>query len=62
MKEKKTMKKINLDIKDFRNDASNDTIKTTIAITEKQRQFIKDNNINLSKLVREIIESIMEDQ
>ena len=33
---------------------------TSASITDKQKQFIEDNSINFSKLVRKHIDSLME--
>lgn len=38
----------------------NMSVVTSASITDKQKQFIEDNSINFSKLVRKHIDSLME--
>jgi hypothetical protein len=41
--------------------ASNKTT-TSVSITIAQQQFIQDNSLNLSKLVRELLDKLMKDE
>ena len=54
--------KLDIDIDDYQHDEKATGATTSIRLGKKHFDFLKDKKINLSKLIREIIEKLMEKQ